>query len=49
MESGFESVIYGVPQRDTAQGPLLFIIYINDLHNAIRNSPLYQFADATNR
>ena len=28
--------------------PLLFLIYINDLHNAIKYSKVYHFADDTN-
>ena len=33
---------------NTRIGPLLFLIYINDLHNAINNSFVYHFADDTN-
>ena len=29
-------------------GPLPFLIYINDLHNAIKHSSKYHFADGTN-
>ena len=29
-------------------GPLLFSIYINDLHLSIHNSNVYHFADDTN-
>ncbi len=48
-DSEMQSVTTGVP-RGSVLGPLLFLIYINDIANAIsnKNSQLVIFADDTN-
>ena len=45
--SDFLDVTCGVPQGSIL-GPLLFLIYINDMRNAVKHSTIHHFADDTN-
>ena len=47
IDSQLKDILYGVPQGSVL-GPLLFLVYINDLNRAITYSYIRHFADDTN-
>ena len=46
FNSDYKNIKYGVPQ-DSVLGPLLFLIFINDINTAIKHSETFYFADNT--
>ena len=46
LETGTKNICCGVPQGSIL-GPLLFLLYVNDLHNSSAFDPV-MFADDTN-
>ena len=45
--SQYHTITCGLPQGSIL-GPLLFLLYINDMHAAVKHSVIHHFADDTN-
>ena len=48
LKSDLGSIDYGVP-LSSVLGPILFLLYINDLNQAILHSKVHHFADGTKK
>ena len=46
-ESSLKIISHGVRQSSVL-GPLSFILYINDMHNSVKNCKIHHFADDNN-
>ena len=41
-------ITYGVTAEINLRTPVIFLVYINDLHDAVTHSLIHHFADDTN-
>ena len=47
IESSLKAIFHGVP-KGSILGSLLFILYINNMHNSLKNCNLHHFVNDTN-